>query len=139
MDHPRRNGAHHGVFRVTTRATPQPAARPATAAHITRDKISLEAIVNVMVQQGLCSEEQLLAEEERLRAVKQTVSNLHFQPVRRKKGAAAGKPKKNPLKRWASQRRWTRQVGSLLFGWRWRKYKKKERSGLSGQNPPRTT
>ncbi len=109
------------------------------AGRLRRDSVSLEALINVLVQQGLCTEEQLLAEEARLRAVQSTMANLqHFKPVRVPPALAGGKQKKHPLRTWASQRRWTRQLGTILFGWRWHKYKKKERSGSAEKNLSRT-
>ncbi len=98
-----------------------PAAPPA----ITKDKISLEAVINVLVQQGLCTEEQLAAEESRLRAIRRTITGLHFVPVN-VKGRRSQLPEHGPhsLRRWASQRRWARKLGTFLFGWKWKKHQK---------------
>ncbi len=127
MDNSNKNGSSHGAFRVTSKTSRQTRATPPVPQQLARDKISLEAVINVLLQQGMFTEEQLSQEEARLRAVRRTMSNLHFQPVRRTRAARKEKQKKHPLKQWAAQRRWARQIGSFVFGWKWRKFKKKEK------------
>ena len=129
----------NGKLHSTTAATNGKSASPKSdTGRLAGGKISLEAVINVLVQKGLCTEEQLRAEEARLRAVQHTMAHLHFKPVRvtRKSPRPASK---HSLKRWAAQRRWARKLGSILFGWRFQKYKKKERSGSSQQNPYSTS
>ncbi|MGH7496580.1 MAG: hypothetical protein ACREOO_29875 [bacterium] len=136
MDSSNLNGTQNGAFHKTSKVSQaQPSPKPASE-KLTRDRISLEALINVMVQQGFCTEEQLLAEEARLRTVHRTVSNLHFRPVR-VSSVPGEKQRKHPIKKWAAERRWARRLGAFLFGWQWRKFKKKERSVSSGQNPSR--
>jgi hypothetical protein len=136
MDSSNLNGAQNGAFHTTSKTSQaQPSPKPASG-KLTSDKISLEALINVVLQQGLCTEEQLFAEEARLRAVQRTMSNMQFRPVR-VSTAPREIQKKHPVKKWAAERRWARRIGGFLFGWQWRKFKKKERSGSSGQTPSR--
>ena len=127
MDNSELKGSEDSAFRITSK-TPPPQVNGAR--RWTRDQISLEAVINVLIQRGLCTEEQLLNEETRLRAIRRTVSRMHFQPVRRTSAAGKARRKRHPIKQWAAQRRWARQAGSLLFGWKWRKFKKKEKSSV---------
>lgn len=133
MDNSDPDRSVNGVPRANSKHR-APAPQKPFAGRSTRDQISLEAVVNVLVKQGLCTEEQLLTEESRLRAVRRTMTTLHFRPVRMSR---PGKQKRHPIRRWASQRRWSRQLGTFLFGWKWQKFRKKERSGSSDRNPSR--
>lgn len=136
MDNSNLNRAQNGTFRVTSKTSQEQEASKPSGRTLTRDKISLEAVIGVLVQQGLCSEAQLLAEETRLRSVQRTMSDLEFRPVR-VTTPPHEKKRKHTFKQWAAERRWARRLFGWLFGWQWRKYKKKERSGSSGQNPSR--
>ena len=128
MDNPEVNGAQNGTFRITSKTSREQPLPKGSTTRLMGDKVTLEALVNVLVQQGLCTEEQLLAEEARLRAVQRTMANLHFKPVRVSHAAPKTTQPKHPVKQWAAQRRWTRLLGSYIFGWKWRKYKKKEKT-----------
>ncbi|MDZ7268057.1 MAG: hypothetical protein ONB48_09845 [candidate division KSB1 bacterium] len=93
---------------------------------LTQDQLSLEAVINVLVQKGLCTEAELLKEEARLRAVRQTLAGLRFTPVQtRHQGRDHGHEHHHHLlRRLASRYRWSRKLGTRLFGWRWRKIKR---------------
>ena len=84
------------------------------------DVISTETIVNMLVRKGICSAEELFmlegqiqeknkeSHENKVIAIKNQYSRGRF-PA---------------LKRWMSKRRWTRRLGTALFGWKWKKVKK---------------
>lgn len=90
---------------------------------LTLDQLSLEAVVNILVQRGICTETELLTEEKRLRAVRQTMAGLAFIPVQTKHTGHAHQKEHSALRHWASRHRWSRRLGSALFGWKWRKIK----------------
>lgn len=90
---------------------------------LTPDQISLEAVINVLVQRGICTEAELLTEEKRLHAVRQTMAGLAFVPVQTKHAGQTHHKEHSALRHWASQHRWSRRLGSTLFGWKWRKIK----------------
>lgn len=103
-------------------------AKPATTQEkgspsLTPDQLSLEAVINVLVQRGMCTEEELVTEEKRLRAVRQTMAGLAFVPVQTKHSAPTHHKEYSALRHWASRHRWSRRLGSTLFGWKWRKIK----------------
>lgn len=103
-------------------------AKPATtyeknSSSLTPDQLSVEAVINVLVQRGICTEEELVTEEKRLRAVRQTMAGLAFVPVQTKHSEHTAHKEHSALRHWASRHRWSRRLGSTLFGWKWRKIK----------------
>jgi len=91
---------------------------------LTRDRISTEALVNVLVQQGICTEDELIAEEGRLQTERRAKAGAVFTPVQIVRSGRRHSHSHNPVKKWASKRRWARRLGTLLLGWKWRKVKK---------------
>ena len=91
------------------------------------DIISLETVVNVLVNKGLCTPEELFEEEQARRHYNRQVKDISL--VQTEPGSITHKSKKsrrhkqNWLKRKMSKRRWTRNLGTRLFGWRWKKVK----------------
>jgi hypothetical protein len=85
------------------------------------DNISKETIINMLVSKGICTVDELFMMEGRIRDEKSysndggMVINIHGIPDR-------GRFPR--LKRSMSKRRWTRRLGTMLFGWKWKKYKK---------------
>jgi hypothetical protein len=64
------------------------------------EQVSLETVIRVLLQRGLCTEAELLAEENRRRSLREPVTQFNFTPVqihrhRRHDG--------NRWRRWASQ------------------------------------
>lgn len=90
---------------------------------LTLDQLSLEAVINVLVQRGICTEAELFTEEKRLRSVRRTMAGLAFVPVQTKHADHAHHKDHSALRHWASQYRWSRRVGTALFGWKWRRVK----------------
>jgi hypothetical protein len=91
----------------------------------TLDQVSLEAVINVLLKRGVCTEAELFAEENRLCSVHQTMDSFHFTPVQiPNEGHSHKSHDHNSLRRWASKYRWSRRLGSILFGWKWHRKKK---------------
>lgn len=99
------------------------------------DLVSLETIVNVLIRKGLCTAEELLEEEQkRRRDFEETRDTAVVQTNRSESmGTNGARPPRNAswLKRTMVKRRWTRRLGTFLFGWEWKKVKV-ERSSPNG-------
>jgi len=94
--------------------------------------VSIDAIINVLIKRGLCSEAELLAEEDRLRAAPQISNKFEAQttPISEFKPVQTFRERRrrreddhNPLRRWAAKRVWSRRLGKLFFGWTWHRKK----------------
>jgi hypothetical protein len=89
------------------------------------DVVSLETLVSVLIQKGVCTEEELFELERHRREYGQTFKQikivqtevsdpLHLQREELRK-------KQNWVKRKMSRHRWSRYLGTKLFGWHWKK------------------
>lgn len=89
------------------------------------DLISLETVVNIMLNKGLCSEKELLDEERRLRDIEGHRHDSHFRNIDERGSATQqwDRPQ-HPLRKMFSKYRWSRRVGTAIFGWKWKKVKK---------------
>jgi len=84
------------------------------------DVISLETLVNMLVAKGICTVEELFMLEGRVQELNQknhttNIVSIHNQFDR---GRFPG------LKKAMSKHRWSRRLGTLLFGWKWKKVKR---------------
>jgi hypothetical protein len=90
------------------------------------DLISLEALVNLLVRKGICTPDELFEEERKRQQHYQKIKDVSLVQTKdldsRGDGEAQGR-QSSWLKRKMSKRRWTRKLGTALFGWRWRKVK----------------
>ena len=84
------------------------------------DVISLETVVNMLVKKNICTTEELFMLEGRIQEQNRISRKNSF--VSTKNGDDHGSY--TGLKRIMSKRRWTRRLGTALFGWKWRKVKK---------------
>jgi hypothetical protein len=84
------------------------------------DVISLETLVNMMVSKGICSVEELFMLEGRVQELNKKEPKNNFIKIQNNfdRGRFPG------LKRSMSKYSWSRRVGTLLFGWKWKKMKK---------------
>lgn len=84
------------------------------------DVISLETLVHIMISKGICSAEELFMLEGRIQELNQKEEKNNFIPIQNNfdRGRFPG------LKRSMSKHSWSRRVGTLLFGWKWKKVKK---------------
>ncbi len=111
----------------TGAAAPPPAGDFAETGANAIGRVSMEALINVLIKRGLCTENELLAEENRLHAVSETASRLNFAPVQIQRESYEHKRHdNNRLRRWAAKRQWSRRVGTLLFGWKWHRKKREQ-------------
>jgi hypothetical protein len=89
----------------------------------TIEQVSLEAVINVLLQRGVCTEAELIAEEDRLRSLQETMTNVAFTPVHIPNDRHHYSDP-NLLRRWAAKSHWSRKLGSKLFGWKWHRKKR---------------
>ncbi|UCE05378.1 MAG: hypothetical protein JSW07_17445 [bacterium] len=84
------------------------------------DVISLETMVHMMVNKGICTATELFMLEGRVQEINQQNKGNDFIPIKNHyhRGRFPG------LKKAMSKFRWSRQLGTLLFGWKWKKVKK---------------
>ncbi len=84
--------------------------------------VSLESLVNVLIRKGICKPEELFEEERRRRTFAEGFKGISYvktpETSRDKR-----RGKQSWLKRKMSKRRWTRRLGTALFGWQWKKVK----------------
>jgi hypothetical protein len=116
-----------GFNTLNTGAAAPPAADFTEVGANVTGRVSMEALINVLIKLGLCTENELLAEENRLQAQHETVSPLNFAPVQIQRESYEHKRyDNNRLRRWAAKRLWSRRLGTLLFGWKWHRRKKEQ-------------
>jgi len=84
------------------------------------DAISLETVVNVLVKKGVCTFDELYKEESELRLFRQEAQRQEYLRVKSKSEHSGN----HWLKRWMAKKRWRRRLGTLLFGWQWKKVKR---------------
>ncbi len=90
------------------------------------DIVSLETVVNVLVEKGICTAEELFEEERRRREYGKKFKEVKVvqtptDPLQHEREKL--RKKQNWLKRKMSKRRWSRHLGTRLFGWQWKKVK----------------
>jgi hypothetical protein len=84
------------------------------------DKVSLETIVNLLVNKGVFTTEEIFTLESKIRNGDHSKQDITFVNIKNpyNRGKFPG------LKKQMSKRRWSRRVGTWLFGWKWKKIKK---------------
>lgn len=87
------------------------------------DEVSLTAVIQVLLQRGLCTEAELLAAENRLRSLRETTGRATFTPVQIPHEHHHHHDPKL-LRRWAAKYWWSRKLGTMLFGWKWHRKKR---------------
>ncbi len=99
------------------------------------EQVSLAAVIQILIQRGLCTEAELLAEEIRQRSTNVSdarlrTSDSYFTPVQTHSERERHRHRRaddNRLRRWAAQYSWSRKVGGLLFGWKWHRKKSEQK------------
>lgn len=100
---------------------------------VAADLVSLEALVNVLIRNGICTADELFEEEQTRRLYLNSVKDIS---IVKTAGSAdshqrsSDKRNRSWLKRNMSKRRWTRKLGKALFGWEWRKVKVQNNKGV---------
>lgn len=84
------------------------------------DEISLETLINLLAQKKLITVDELFSLESRMRDYKQYRNDVSY--VNIKNNYDRGRFPE--LKKTMSRHRWSRRLGSFLFGWKWKKVKK---------------
>ena len=84
------------------------------------DVISLETIVNILVNKGICTTEELFTLEGCVQESNQKDSTKNFIPIQNQ----FDRGKFPAFKRAMSKHHWSRRIGTMLFGWKWKRVKK---------------
>jgi hypothetical protein len=84
------------------------------------DVISLETMVHILVNKGICTAEELFILEGRVQELNQKDNTKNFMPIQNQ----FDRGKFPALKRAMSKHHWSRRLGTLLFGWKWKRVKK---------------
>ena len=84
------------------------------------DMISVETIVNMLVKKNICTAEELFMLEGTIKEQNHDNNQNSFVSIK----YDAHQSNQTRLKRLMSKRRWTRRLGTALFGWKWKKVKK---------------
>ncbi|MFQ5650307.1 MAG: hypothetical protein ACE5IY_10235 [bacterium] len=89
--------------------------------------VSLETVVNILIRKGICTPDELYEEEQKRR--KEMLSTrptpvVHTGRQAHSHGNGTNHRRTSSwLKRKMSKRRWTRRLGTRIFGWEWKKVK----------------
>jgi len=96
----------------------------------TLEQVSLEAVINVLIKRGICTEAELFAEENQLRTSEFQASEESLEPTSRFTPVQTHSQRRrhrrsdsSHLRSWAAKRQWTRKLGTLFFGWKWHRKK----------------
>ncbi len=84
------------------------------------DVISLETVVNMLVQKGICTTNELFMLEGKVQKKNEELNKNNYVAIKNK----SSQVRFHWLKRKMGKRRWTRRLGTALFGWQWKKVKK---------------
>ncbi|MFQ5675744.1 MAG: hypothetical protein ACE5G1_07600 [bacterium] len=93
------------------------------------DVVSLETVVGIMLDKRICTAEELYEAEKNRRLHLDKASGISLVRTDDSGSSRDGESprrKQNWLKRKMSKRRFTRRLGTALFGWEWKKVKLKE-------------
>jgi len=91
---------------------------------VAADLVSLEALVNVLIRNGICTAEELFEEEQAQRLYLNSVKDISLVKTDGSADSHQGssdKSNRSWLKHKMSKRRWTRKLAAILLGWEWKK------------------
>lgn len=100
------------------------------------EQVSLAAVIQVLIQRGICTEAELLAEQNRLETLdfgpRTVEAATDFTPVQthseRLERHRHRHEDGNRLRSWAAQYAWSRKLGGLLFRWKWHRKKSEQKT-----------
>lgn len=92
------------------------------------NEISTETLVTILVNKGICTKDELLAIEHKIRDEQQLQKQIAYEHL---KHAKKGKSGNSWLRRQFAKSRLGRTLGTALFGWRWKRVKRPAREHLS--------
>lgn len=118
---------HEGEARIATETV---WANSSKTAEPGLENVSLEAVIEVLIKRGICTEAELLAAEDKIRNsdfVPPTIETAPFKPVQtysaREERHRHRHADAHRLRRWAARYSWSRKIGGFLFGWKWHRKK----------------
>ena len=86
------------------------------------DKISTATVVDMLIKKKIFTIEELMENENQFRGeLSRSKDEIKFVNI---EGNLANSSNYSGLKAMMRKRKWTRALGSKLFGWKWRKIKK---------------
>ena len=91
---------------------------------VAADLVSLEALVTVLIRNGVCTAEELFEEEKTRRLYLNSTKNISVVKTEdsgQSQKSSSDKRNQSWLKRKMSKRRWARKLDGALFGWEWKK------------------
>ncbi len=89
------------------------------------DRISVESLVALLVRKGLCTEAELLEEENLRRAENSRYQDSQYVRIENDDvDAEHWERPQHPLRKVFAKYRWSRRLGTAIFGWKWKKLKK---------------
>jgi hypothetical protein len=92
------------------------------------DSISVETIVNLLIQKRICTVEELFRLEGQIRDRQQTSHQAEYFRIKQQSEAVSHETKHRWLRSFLIKYHWTRKLGTLLFGWRWKKVRQSSQS-----------
>ncbi len=101
------------------------------------DLISLESLINVLIHNGICTADELFKEEQSRRLYLESAKDISLVKTddsEQSRNSSTAKRNRSWLRRKMSKRKWTRSLGSSLFGWEWRKVRNNKRA-LTVESP----
>ena len=84
------------------------------------DEISREKLLQMLLKKGGATADEMVKLEERIKEVKAQQQNISFVKIKN----PYDRGKFPSLKRVMSKNRWSRKIGTQIFGWKWKKVKK---------------
>ena len=107
------------------RRTPRPTHAGDSRRSVTDERISVESLVAVLVRKGLCTEAELLEEENLRRVESDRFQDSEYVRIDNDDVDAEhwDRPQ-HPLRKVFAKYRWSRRLGTAIFGWKWKKLKK---------------
>jgi len=99
------------------------------------EQISLATVIKVLIKRGVCTEAELLAEQNRLETLdfrpRTAEAATSFTPVQTPSERERHRHRRedgNRLRSWAAQYAWSRKLGGFLFGWKWHRKKSEQKT-----------
>jgi len=87
------------------------------------DTISLETVVNILINKGICTTSEIFMLEGQVREKKSAEQAAEYQRIRQQSRSPVRSTRHKRLKRLFAKFKWSRRLGEKLFGWRWKKVK----------------
>lgn len=89
------------------------------------DSLSIETVINMLVQKKICTVEELFMLEGKIREKNSEENQTQYVRIKEHQEEHSANEMRW-LKRKFSKHRWTRRLGTFLFGWHWRKIKRSQ-------------